>query len=213
MPSSDAILSSVTAMANEWRVIAIAWHVILGLAVIAFLGGWRPSNRVASRLLAMPLLSVSAAAWAWGNPFNGTVFAALFVLLLVLSSRLSADAVHLGRPVLVIPGLALMLFGWVYPHFLEAARWTTYAYAAPLGLLPCPTLSAVIGATLVLGLLGATKWSIAVAGAGLIYGLVGVFVLGVDLDYVLIGGALMLGAAAATIAHPATLLPATGRTT
>jgi hypothetical protein len=52
-----------------------------------------------------------------------------------------------------------------------------------------------------------------VAGAGLIYGLVGVFVLGVDLDYVLIGGALMLGAAAATIAHPATLLPATGRTT
>jgi MFS family permease len=208
MPSSDAIVSSVTAMANEWRMVAVAWHVVLALAVTAFLGGWRPSNRVASYLLAAPLLSVSAAAWAWGNPFNGGVFAALFVLLSVLSRRVSAEAVHVGGPAVVVPGLALVVFGWVYPHFLETSRWTTYMYAAPLGLLPCPTLAAVIGATLVLGVLGSREWSLVVAAAGLVYGVVGVSVLGVALDYLLVAGALALGVATATITQRARLVHA-----
>ena len=89
MPSADAILASATTIANEWRIVAVACHGVLAVLLTAFFGGWRPSTRVAAYVLAAPLLSVSAAAWVWGNPFNGTVFAALFLLVLRLASRLS----------------------------------------------------------------------------------------------------------------------------
>ena len=78
----------------------------------------------------------------------------------------------------------------------------TYGYAAPLGVLPCPTLSAVIGATLILGLLGSAVWSITLAVAGLVYGAVGVFVFGVQLDYVLLAGALGLTGALRRVDQP-----------
>ena len=143
-----------------------------------------------------------AAAWVWGNPFNGTVFSALFLFLFPLASRLSKDPVHFGTPILAIPGAMLVAFGWAYPHFLETDRWTTYAYAAPLGVLPCPTLSAVIGATLILGLLGSARWSITLVAAGFVYGAIGVFILAVRLDYVLLGGALVLVGALRTLPAP-----------
>jgi hypothetical protein len=84
----------------------------------------------------------------------------------------------------------------VYPHFLHTRTWAEYIYAAPLGLIPCPTLSAVIGATLILGLLQSKAWSLAVALAGLLYGVIGVFRLGVGLDVALIAGATILAAGA-----------------
>ena len=96
----------------------------------------------------------------------------------------------------------LVAFGWGYPHFLETDRWMTYAYAAPLGVLPCPTLSAVIGATLIFGLLGSVTWSITLAAFGLVYGVIGVFVLGVQLDYALLAGALVLVGALSGFASP-----------
>lgn len=47
-----------------------------------------------------------------------------------------------------LPSAALVVFGWTYPHFVSTHSWIEYAYAAPLGLIPCPTLSVVIGFTL-----------------------------------------------------------------
>lgn len=192
VPSSDAILAGATTIANEWRTVAVAWHVVLAGLLTAFLCGWRPSNRVAAYVLSAPFLSVSAAAWFWGNPFNGTVFAALSILLLALASRLPKDPIRFGTPILATLGAMLVAFGWGYPHFLETDRWMTYAYAAPLGVLPCPTLSAVIGATLILGFLGSAGWSFTLAAAGLVYGTVGVFVLDVQLDYALLAATLVL---------------------
>jgi len=148
MPTSHAILAGAVAIANEWRTAAVAWHVALAVVTTAVVCGWRPSNRVAGYALSAPFLSVSAAAWTCGNPFNGTVFAALFLVLLALAKRLSREPVRFGGPVLATLGAIAIAFGSGYPHFLETDRWTTYVYASPLGVLPCPTLSAVIGATL-----------------------------------------------------------------
>jgi len=192
MPSSEAILTGATAIANEWRAVAIAWHVVLGVVLAAVFCGWRPSIRVAAYILATPFPFVSAAAWVWGNPFNGTVFAVLFFVLLAFASRLPRDPVRFSRPVVAIAGALLLAFGAGYPHFLETNHWITYGYAGPLGVLPCPTLSAVIGATLVFGLLGSAAWSMTLVIAGFAYGTVGVFGLGVQLDYALLSGALAL---------------------
>jgi hypothetical protein len=191
MPSIDDILVGLTSIANGWRSVAIAWHLALAVSVLAVLAGWRPSARVAGYLLASPFLSVMAAAIVTGNTFNGTAFAALFLILVFVVSRLSREPVRFGSPGGVIAGALLVAFGWGYPHFLETDGWTAYAYAAPLGLLPCPTLSAVMGITLVFGQLGSRAWAFTLATAGLVYGAIGTFVLGVILDYGLLVGALL----------------------
>jgi hypothetical protein len=209
MPTSDAILAGLTAIANDWRLIAVAWHVGFGIGVLAVLSGWRSSNRVAGYLLAMPLLSVGVAAWASGNPFNGAVFVGLFLYLLIVVTRMPTGATRIAPPTLLVPGMSLAVFGWFYPHFLATDRWIAYAYAAPLGLLPCPTLSAVIGITLILDFLGSRSWALTLAAAGLVYGVIGVFALGVMLDYALVAGAL---AALAALATSAAVLERPGRT-
>jgi hypothetical protein len=197
MPSSEALLGSLTTIANEWRMLAIVWHMALGASVVALIAGWRPSNRVAAYLLLTPLASVSAVAWAWGNPFNGAVFAVLAALLVGIASRISSHPVQMARPLLFVPAAMLMVFGWTYPHFLERNPWTAYLYAAPMGLLPCPTLATVIGATVMLDFLDSTRWTATVAIAGLVYGAIGVMELRVNLDYgLLTGAAVVLGALA-----------------
>jgi hypothetical protein len=193
MPSPETILNGAASIANGWRTLAIGWHALLGTLVVALLIGWRPSNRFAGYLFTAPLLSVSALAWASGNPFNGAIFVALALLLIGLASRLSREPVNVASLLVLLPGALLVAFGWTYPHFLTAKDWTTYIYAAPFGLLPCPTLSAVIGLTLVLGMLRSKAWSMSLAVAGFVYGAIGVFKLGVALDYGLLAGAAVLG--------------------
>jgi len=196
MPSPEAILSLAATTANQHRTLAIGWHVFLGTILVALLAGWRPSNRFAGYLLVAPLLSVSVLAWASGNPFNGAMFAALALLLIGLVTRVSTEPVNVASSLLLLPGALLVAFGWTYPHFLTADHWAAYTYAAPFGLLPCPTLSAVIGLTLVLGMLRSQAWSVTLAAAGFVYGAIGVFALGVTLDYGLLAGATLLGVVA-----------------
>ena len=192
MPSTEAILSSAAAIANGWRALAIAWHVAIILLVAAIALGWRPSHRLLGLLLAVPLVSVSALAWTSGNPFNGTTFALLALMVASIAMRLSKQPVDPASATNLTSGVLLFVFGWIYPHFLRADSWIEYAYAAPLGLLPCPTLAAVLGITLLAGLFRSAAWTTTVAAAAFAYGSIGVFALGVSLDYALILGAAIL---------------------
>ena len=192
MPSPAQILLNLTEVTNEWRVLAVGWHVTLGFLLFGIAVGWRPSDRALGRLLTLPLLSVAAVAWYSLNPFNAFVFGLLALAILGFGRGASASPVRLASPVFLLSGAVLTAFGWIYPHFLHVHHWTEYGYASPLGVIPCPTLSAIIGVTLVTGVFRSRVLSIALALAGLFYGVTGVFRLGVTLDAVLIGGALML---------------------
>lgn len=194
MPSAEVILSGLSAIANEWQSLAISWHVYFAALVVAFLIQ-RPPRRVIGTLLVIPLISVSALAWGAGNWFNGTAFAALAVLLARGAVRMSSETEEPSSQAVPATGAMLFLFGFAYPHFLAADSWLTYAYAAPLGLLPCPTLSVLIGITLMFGLFREKGWAPILAAAGLLYGAIGAFRLGVAIDVVLIGGAAVLAAA------------------
>ena len=196
MPSSEAILGGLTAIANDWRELAVGWHLLAAGAIVGMCAGWRPTNRAMALLLILPLISVSAMAWSSANPFNAATFAALALVLGSIASRIGSRPVRLSQPWLVVPGALLLMFASVYPHFLHARTWAEYIYAAPLGLIPCPTLSAVIGITLILGLLESRTWSLTVAVIGLAYGAIGIFRLGVRIDVVLLAGAAALAVAA-----------------
>jgi hypothetical protein len=92
----------------------------------------------------------------------------------------------------LIAGSGMVLFGWFYPHFLETSSLVPYVYAAPTGLIPCPTLSMLTGLILMLRGLGSRTFSFVFAALGLFYGMFGVVRLGVWLDLVLLIGSLVL---------------------
>jgi hypothetical protein len=172
--------------------LAIFWHLYLGAFVIGLVLGWRPSKRIYGILLSIPLFSVSGLAWSSMNPFNGALFAIVGLILLVLALRMPDEQIQVGPTWAVAAGMFMFLFGWVYPHFLDTTSFITYLYAAPTGLIPCPTLSILIGFGLLVEGLDSRPWSLVLGGTGIFYALFGALRLGVAIDLVLLVGALLL---------------------
>jgi hypothetical protein len=107
-----------------------------------------------------------------------------------------------GRTVL---GVTLLAFGLIYPHFVDAASPALYLIGAPIGLVPCPTLAALIGLTLLdRGLISRT-WAVVLSLYGLFYFVVGVFRLGVWLDVGLLVGVVAIAAGVAGLPPRAAL--------
>lgn len=191
MPTPEQILSGLHTITNQWQFIAIFWHIYFAVIAIGLLRGRRPSKRIGGILLALPLLSVSALAWASANPFNGIVFAVAGVALIGVAMRLPNERIFVAPGWVVGAGVLMFLFGWLYPHFLDTSSFLPYFYAAPTGLVPCPTLSIVIGLSLVVGGFDSRAWSLLLGVIGLFYGLFGALRLGVTIDLVLLLGALL----------------------
>jgi hypothetical protein len=191
MPTPTQILDGLSAIANQWQMAAIVWHVFFAFLAVALALGIRPSKRTGGLLLVLPLFSVSVLAWISGNLFNGILFALAGIALLLVALRLPQEPVHIAPVWLVGVGTLLFVFGWVYPHFLETTSFAPYLYAAPTGLIPCPTLSIITALSLILGGLDSRAWSLILGGIGLFYGLFGAVRLGVTMDWVLFLGALL----------------------
>ncbi len=201
MPTSVEILAGLTSIANDWISVALAWHVAVAAALIAFAVGWRPGPRTAGLAIAVLPLSVAGFAFGYGNPFNGAVFTVLAIALVVFAVRDRRTA-PAPQSVWTSWGAGLVIaYAWFYPHFLESPP--QYLYAAPVGLVPCPTLAMAIGLALLTRGHGSRAWSMTLAGAATFYALFGVLRLGVVLDLGLLLGAVLLGIAA--------LRPATSR--
>jgi len=192
VPSPPQILAGLAGIAHQAQPLAVAWHVIALATMGAVAAGWRPSRRLAASLLTLPLWSVAVLAWASGNPFNGTMFVVFGATLGILGLRMPPLAVPRPPRWSLSFGVAMVAFGLVYPHFVATDSWLTYLYKAPTGLVPCPTLSLVIGVALVTDGLGSRAWSLVLAAAGILYGVFGVARLGVTLDFGLLVGALAL---------------------
>ena len=191
MPSTELILASLKRVANAWWLLAAIWHLCLAIITGLLIGGNRPSRKLAGVLMSLPVLSASVMAWAGGNPFNGTVFALLTILLVVFSVRLPGR-VRIAPLWVLIPGLALTAFGWVYPHFIETSSSFGYLYKAPVGIVPCATLSILVGLTLVLNGLDSRAFALTLGISGLFYGVAGIGRFRVAIDAVLLLGAILL---------------------
>jgi len=142
--------------------------------------------------MCVPLLSVAVFAWITGNPFNGILFAVASILILVFGLKAPTQTISLSQTPFLVIGIIMVLFGLVYPHFLKPDSIVGYLYASPAGLIPCPTLSIVIGLALLLGGFGSPSITLTLIVIGLFYGVFGVFRLGVHLDLFLIFGTMAL---------------------
>ena len=194
MPTVDTLLTSATTIANDWRPLAFAWHLALMWCAVFLAFGWRPTRRVAAMVITTPLVSVSAVAWSAGNPFNGTVFAAIAATLFAIAMRLPLRTVSLPTLRIMLAGGAFASFGLVYPHFLDVRSPYQYLYESPFGVLPCPTLLVVAGVSIMIGAFESPAWRRVVSAAALAYGVIGVFVLGVTIDVALISAGVVLWA-------------------
>jgi len=192
MPTKERVLDNLAFIANQGLIAAIAWHLLIATVFIALLLGWRPTKRSAALLLVVPLVSVSIAAATHGNSFNALVCGLSALTLLGLGAPLPSTRAARGSRVEVWAGAFGIAVGWCYPHFLTGHSAVVYTVAAPVGLLPCPTLFAVIGFSLLAGGFHSRAWSTALAALGLFYGVFGAFRLEVWLDLALVAFALVL---------------------
>lgn len=192
MPTPDQILAGLYTIANQARPVSIGWHVLALAVALGVAVGFRHSRRAIAVALVCPAVSVAVLAWTYGNPFNGLMFTALSVTLGLIALRLPVVAIERPPRWCLFFGLAMGAFGLVYPHFLDAGDWVTYLYAAPTGLVPCPTLSLIIGVTLVVDGLRSRAWSFVLVAFGMFYALFGTLRLGVYLDAGLLMGTVAL---------------------
>ena len=192
MPTPEQILFGLTRISNDWQILAIIWHGYFLLIAAALISGYRPSKRLTGILLSLPVFSVSILAWVYGILFNGFIYALIGILLIIVSIRIPSENISTGSLWLVIPGVFFFLFGWMYPHFTESPSLPIYLYAAPVGLVPCPTLSIIIGLSLIINSFGSRSWALILGVAGMFYGVFGAARLGVTLDLILLLAAVII---------------------
>jgi hypothetical protein len=192
MPKTQEILGTLTSIANDYSVLAIIWHVAIYLLILFLVMKWVPSARTLSILLCLPVLSVAVFGWISGNPFNGTLFSILTILLLVLGLKIPTESISYSQLLFIVAGVIMVVFSLIYPHFINAESFIKYFYASPAGLIPCPTLSLLIGFALIYNGLGSQSITLTLIAFGLFYSVFGVLKLAVYLDLFLLFGTLTL---------------------
>jgi hypothetical protein len=212
MPTAADILGSLTTIANDAIAIAVLWHAIIAASLFALGLGWRPSARVGAMTAIGLAASVSAVAFAYGNPFNGASFALLTILLGRLARRLGPAPLTVGASWTRLVAVTLIAYGLMYPHFLEGRPLIVYAVAAPVGLVPCPTLAVITGLTLLATGVFPKPWAGTLAAFDLFYAVFGIVRLGVVLDAGLLIGALVLAVVVLAPEQPTRYVPSSNAT-
>ena len=192
MIKSEEIVAGLQTIVNNNVLIATLWHIAIYGLIISLSFQWNPSNKLMAILFCLPVISVSILAWFAGNPFNGTLFAILATLIIIFGLKASSQPIIVSQVTFLVIGILMIAFALLYPHFLESDSIVKYLYASPVGLIPCPTLSLLIGFALVFNGFGSNALTISLIVYGLFYGLFGVFRLGVTLDIGLIIGTVTL---------------------
>ena len=192
MIKAQDILTGLRSIANNYKLFAIIWHVIFYMFIIGLIARWVPSNKLIAALTCIPIISVAIFAWITGNPFNGIMFSVLAILILIFGLKASIQPINQSQLPFFIIGVLMVAFGLLYPHFIENNSIVKYFYATPVGLIPCPTLSVLIGFILMNNGFGSKSITLIFIAFGLFYGFFGVLKLAVKLDIFLITGTLAL---------------------
>jgi hypothetical protein len=191
MSRPEEIFSELSPLANQWQLFAILWHLYFAALAVALAAGLRPSKRVSSILLVLPLFAVSVLAWFSYLGVDGVLTGLTAIVLFWIAIHLPHERVHIAASWFVSFAILLFISGWANPYFLPADAQVTYFNGVPTAFVPSPTISAIIALSLLVNGLESRSWSIVLGGVGLFYGVFGVLCLGMPLDLFLITGALL----------------------
>lgn len=192
MLKSEEIINGLQSIVNDYSTIALIWHAVFYILIAALIAKWEPSNKIFGLLISLPLLSVAILAWITGNPFNGTMFSIATILIFLFGLKANSQSINYSQLTFVIGGILMIIFGLIYPHFIKPDSILKYLYASPAGLIPCPTLSIIIGFLLLYNGFGSQPITLTLIVLGLFYGIFGVLKLAVYLDIFLVLGTITL---------------------
>jgi MFS family permease len=192
MLKSENIIAGLQTIVNNHSNVAIIWHGFFYILIASLIIKWEPSNRTVGLIMSLPLLSVAILAWITGNPFNGIIFSVATMLLIIFGFRANSQPIDYSQLPFIIAGILMIIFGLIYPHFTNPDSILKYLYASPAGLIPCPTLSIVIGFLLLYNGFGSQSVTLTLIVLGLFYGIFGVLKLAVYLDLFLLFGTITL---------------------
>lgn len=192
MFKSQDIVNGLQSIVDNYQTFAILWHITFYILIGALLFKWEPSNKTFAFLIALPLLSVAVFAWFTGNPFNGLVYSLATILLVFLGMKADSQPVEYSQVPFIIAGVLMITFGLLYPHFISPDNPIRYLYESPVGLIPCPTLSVIIGFLLLYNGFNSQSITLTLIILGLFYGIFGVLKLAVYLDLILLLGSITL---------------------
>jgi len=192
MPKTVDIINGLQTIVNNYSAIAIIWHAFFYLLLAAIIFLWRPSNKILALIICLPVISVAIFACLSRNPFNGFLFSILAVLVIIFGLKASNYTITISQFHFLVIGILMIVFGLVYPHFISTDSFLKYLYASPVGLIPCPTLSIMIGLLLLYNGFGSQSITLTFIVFGLFYGIFGTFKLGVYIDLFLVFGTLSL---------------------
>jgi hypothetical protein len=184
MPTANDILLSLKFLANKYDELSIAWHVVIVFGLIAAVYNKRIKTRFYLGVCGLLFLSVSTMAATVNNIFNLVVFLGLSIVFLrelLIANSYQFLTTQAG---IILSAYFLILAGLIYPHFF-GSNFFRYLIAAPVGIIPCPTLLVTSGLTLLFKT-SSTRLNYFLIAANLFYGVIGVFFLGVTLDVILL---------------------------
>ncbi|MCK7460673.1 MAG: hypothetical protein MZU84_00590 [Sphingobacterium sp.] len=186
MPKTDEILNGLQKIVNDYSLVAIIWHLVFYALLAALLFKWLPTNRDIRTADLYPCAFGCHTGFHVGESVQRDAFSILAVLGVIFGLKATGQPVQTSQLVFMIIGILMIVFGLVYPHFIDAGSIVKYLYASPAGLIPCPTLSVIIGFLLLYNGFGSQSITLTLIVFGLFYGIFGVLRLGVYLDIFLV---------------------------
>jgi len=185
MPGAEEILNKLTAIVQQ----GMAFSPFIRVILLVLVGWCIAKRRVLTGYLAAYAGLVATAASVMAIGFEDQELALTFFLLFPLGLLWGREALLLppnmkAGPVRISIAAIFGLFAFFYPEFVEGVRGAVLS--APLGIVPCPTLVLLLSVVMLTGRAYGLYTVVPTWVVAAFYGVVGVFYLGVKVDWVLL---------------------------
>jgi hypothetical protein len=183
----EAILQYLEMLANNNLTVNLLMHMVVIAALLSLYlaKSFSFARHLFQGSICLLLLSVTIHAFIFGNIFHALTFGLFTLIALVQLARPKQDIKVNANRIQTVIALFFIIIGLWYPEFIEKNAVMLLLFS-PVGVIPCPTLLSVLGLlTLTYPSSGKFQYGFAIF-MGLIYGVIGIFVLKVYLDITLL---------------------------
>ncbi len=183
----DSVLNYLEMISNKNIYLNLTMHMItmLSVASLYFISSQKMRTKLFNGLILILTASVTVNAFINGNPFHLVTFAVLTGVALMELVKEKNKVIVPSKSVRTGIALMFLLLGIWYPEFV-ATNYFAHLLLSPMGIIPCPTLIVILS-LFAFNPQGIGKLEyITVLTMGVVYALIGVFVLKVYLDIVLL---------------------------
>lgn len=184
----SSLLEYLSRISNNNLVLNIGIHLLIIASIVAIylLKNVKIKKYVFNSLILALFLSVTINAIIYGNPFHAITFG---IMTLMAVYELIKGENHVDIPqndIRTIIAFIFIFLGFWYPEFAKT-NILGDLILSPAGIVPCPTLLTALGLLSLYYPKVNKQQFIVTVFFGIVYGLIGTFVLGVYLDISLIG--------------------------